>query len=66
MDPLVIPDHQISPNGAIITSHDAKADLVNEFYANLLGYCSDREQTIFLESLGIPSHDLLALDATIH
>jgi hypothetical protein len=37
-------------NGAVLTSHDAKADLVNEFYGTLLGHCSDREQTIFLES----------------
>jgi hypothetical protein len=36
-------------NGTVLTSHDAKADLVNEFYGNLLGHCSDREQTISLK-----------------
>jgi hypothetical protein len=50
-------------NGAVLINHDAKADLVNKFYGNLLGHCSDMEQTISLESLGIPCHDLSALDA---
>lgn len=43
-------------------SHEAKADLVDEFYDTLLGHSSDRNLTINLEQLGIPNHDLAALD----
>jgi hypothetical protein len=50
-------------NGAVLSSHDDKANLVDDFYGMLLGLYSDREHTISLENLGIPNFDLSALDA---
>jgi hypothetical protein len=50
------------PSWSIMMSHEAKADLVDEFYDTLLGHSSDRNLTINLEQLGIPTHDLAALD----
>jgi hypothetical protein len=47
----------------ICTSHEEKANLVDEFYANLLGTNVDRENSIDLQALGLPSHDLAALEA---
>jgi hypothetical protein len=40
-----------------------KTNLVDEFYANLLGTNVDRENSIDLQALGLPSHDLAALEA---
>jgi hypothetical protein len=50
-------------NGVVLSSHDDKANLVDDFYGRLLGLCSDREHTISLENLGIPNFDLSSLDA---
>jgi hypothetical protein len=47
----------------ICTSHEEKTNLVDEFYANLLGTNVDRENSIDLQALGLPSHDLAALEA---
>ena len=40
-----------------------KEKIVNEFYYNLLGVSVDRDSTINLEEVNIPSHDLAELDA---
>jgi hypothetical protein len=47
----------------ICTSHEEKTNLVDEFYANLLETNVDRENSIDLQALGLPSHDLAALEA---
>lgn len=49
----------------ILTSHEEKAACVDQFYTNLLGNSTDRERTIELEALGIPSFDLTDLEAPI-
>ena len=47
----------------IITSHAAKADLVDQFYSNLIGQSVSRENTIDLAALGLPAQNLSILDA---
>jgi hypothetical protein len=47
----------------IITSYAAKADLVDQFYSNLIGQSVSRENTIDLVALGLPAHNLSILDA---
>jgi hypothetical protein len=47
----------------ICTSHEEKSNLVDEFYVNLLGTNVDRENSIDLQALGLPSHDLAVLEA---
>jgi hypothetical protein len=52
----------LDSDGTVHTSHDAKAQLVDDFYDTLLGQSSDRVRSINLDILGIPNHDLSALD----
>ena len=49
----------------ILTSHDDKAVLVDNFYARLIGECGDREQTINLEALHMPTFNLAHLDEPV-
>jgi hypothetical protein len=49
----------------ILTSHEEKAACVDQFYTNLLGNSTDRVQAIELETLGMPSFDLIDLEAPI-
>lgn len=51
-------------NGEVHTSLEDKTGMVDEYYDYLLGQCSDREFTINLEQLDIPSFDLAALDGS--
>jgi hypothetical protein len=53
----------VSPDGQIFTNHGDKAAAFSDFYAALLGSVEDRDTTIDLEALGVPSHDLAALEA---
>jgi len=46
----------------ICTSHQDKAEVINNFYENLLGSCTDRLQTVNLDEIGIDTHDLADLD----
>lgn len=48
--------------GQICTKHEDKAQLMDEFYENLLGTSMDREETINLEELGSHTHDLSSLE----
>jgi hypothetical protein len=52
---LVLGDH-------ICTNHEDKAQMVDQFYENLLGTSSDRENTINLNELGVSSYNLSDLD----
>jgi hypothetical protein len=45
-----------------VTSQTDKAALVDQFYSNLIGQSGFRERTIDLEALGLPTHNLSALD----
>ena len=45
-----------------LTSHEDKAAAIFDFYSNLIGADSDRDRTIDLDHLALPSHDLEALD----
>lgn len=47
----------------IVTSQADKANLVDQFYSNLIGQSVFRESTIDLEALGLPAHNLSTLDA---
>jgi vacuolar-type H+-ATPase subunit B/Vma2 len=47
----------------ILTNHTKKATMVDHFYTSLIGQCGDKERTIDLEALGLPRHDLFALDS---
>jgi hypothetical protein len=47
----------------VLTNHDNKAALVDAFYSNLLGANPEREHSIDLQALGIPSFELHDLDA---
>jgi hypothetical protein len=51
----------ISDDGLVLTKHEEKERNVNEFYYNLLGVSVDRDSTINLEEVNIPSHDLAEL-----
>jgi hypothetical protein len=46
----------------VLTTHKAKAAKFADFYNALLGSREDRDTTIDLDALGVPSHDLPALD----
>jgi hypothetical protein len=46
----------------VYTSHEDKANLVEDFYGSLLGMRLIREHSIDLQDLGMPTHDLTALD----
>jgi hypothetical protein len=51
-------------DGSVVyTSHDDKATTVDEFYTNLLGSTKDREHSLNLHAIGVPSHNLDDLDA---
>jgi hypothetical protein len=53
----------ISREGYTLTSHEDKAAEFADFYNGLLGTFEDREITIDLDALGVPSHALAPLDA---
>jgi hypothetical protein len=44
-------------------ANEEKANRVNEFYSSLLGTRQDREHSIDLQALGLPTHSLAALDS---
>ena len=46
----------------ILTTREEKAAAIFDFYSNLIGKESDRNRTINLDTLDIPSYDLEALD----
>ncbi|WVZ85337.1 hypothetical protein U9M48_032277 [Paspalum notatum var. saurae] len=50
-------------DGRVITKHDEKERIVNEFYCNLLGENMDRDSTIDLNEVHVPSYDLTELEA---
>jgi hypothetical protein len=52
----------LAAENQICTSHDDKAKLVHEFYEGLLGNSLHRDNTIDLQALGIPTHNLANLD----
>jgi hypothetical protein len=52
----------VTNDGLVLTSHDDKAGAFDEFYNSLLGFQEDRDTTIDLDALGVPSYDLAALD----
>jgi hypothetical protein len=52
---LVLRDH-------ICTNHEKKAQMVDQFYENLLGTSTGRENTINMNELGLSSYNLLDLD----
>lgn len=49
----------------VATTHDDKAQILFDFYMNLIGSREVQERSINLEALGIQQHDLAALDAPI-
>lgn len=49
----------------LYTTHEDKAQLVDEFYRNLLGTQLNREHTIDLRELGLNNHDLVDLEVPI-
>jgi hypothetical protein len=53
---------KIVANGHIFTSHEDKAEAVNEFYENLLGTKLDITCSINLDELGIAQHNLADLE----
>jgi hypothetical protein len=53
----------ISREGQTLTSHDDKVAEFANFYNGLLGTHENREVTIDLEALGVPSPELANLDA---
>jgi hypothetical protein len=53
---------ELESEGGVCTSHEEKANLVDEFYENLLGTSVNRENSIDLQAFGLPSHDLEALE----
>lgn len=46
----------------ICTSHEDKAAVIDDFYANMLGTCTVREHTINLADLGINAQDMSELE----
>jgi hypothetical protein len=53
---------KLTSQGEVFTSHEDKANFVQEFYGSLLCSRLNREHSIDLQALGIPTHDLTALD----
>jgi hypothetical protein len=53
----------ISREGQTLTSHEDKAAEFAEFYEGLLGTQENRDVTINLDALGVPSFELAQLDA---
>jgi hypothetical protein len=53
----------VMADGQVLTAHEKKAVEFDNFYCNLLGSHVERDTTIDLDALGMPSHDLAALDA---
>jgi hypothetical protein len=51
-----------SREGQTLTSHEDKATEFTDFYNGLLGSVEDKDTTIDLEALGVPSHALAHLD----
>lgn len=49
----------------VVTSQEDKAEVLLNYYTNLIGSVENREHTLDLEALGIQQHDLEALDAPI-
>jgi mannosylglycoprotein endo-beta-mannosidase len=47
----------------VLTSHEEKEENIFDFYNSLLGEAPDRDETINLEALAIPQHDLSELEA---
>jgi len=47
----------------ILTTHEDKAAAILDFYSNLIGKESDRDRTIDLDRLDLPSFDLEALES---
>lgn len=45
------------------TDQENKAEIIDDFYYNLLGWNVARENTVNLAALGIPSHEVSELDA---
>jgi hypothetical protein len=52
----------LAAENQICTSHDDKEKLIHEFYEGLLGNNLHRDNTIDLQALGIPTHNLVDLD----
>jgi hypothetical protein len=53
---------QVSFGDRIYTNHEDKAQMVDQFYENLLGNSIDRENTINMNELGVCSYNLSDLD----
>jgi exonuclease III len=53
---------KLTLGGHIYTGHEDKAQVVDQFYDELLGRSINREHTINLQELGIPSHNLADLE----
>ena len=49
--------------GLVLTKHEEKEHNIFSFYSNLVGESLDREATVNLEALNIPSFDLTYLEA---
>ncbi|KAL5647183.1 hypothetical protein ACJX0J_041538, partial [Zea mays] len=54
-----------SEDGQIWTAHERKAAAFFNFYQGLLGTAEVRDVTVDLDALGMPSFDLVALDAPV-
>jgi hypothetical protein len=54
-----------SEDGQIWTAHEGKAAAFFNFYQGLLGTAEVRDVTVDLDALGMPSFDLVALDAPV-
>ena len=50
-------------DGQVYTDQEKKAEIIDDFYSNLLGQNAARENMINLAALRIPFHDLSELDA---
>jgi hypothetical protein len=55
-------DHSLD-GSVVCTNHEDNARTVDEFYTNLLGSTQDREHSLDLHAIGVPSHNLDDLDA---
>jgi hypothetical protein len=47
----------------IYTNHEDKTKVIDDFYENLLGTSYNGKHSIDLQALGVPSHNLAALDS---
>lgn len=56
---------RLTTEDRIATSHDDKAEVLLDFYSDLIGSREQRERTIDLDALGIQRHNLDTLDASI-